>query len=410
MSILTKKSWILIFLVIAIFFICLNSGVTAVYLLLSVGLGMILFSALALVASLGKVECIRQMKDVAHEDDTIFVKLSVKNESPLPKSFMEVVDFLPFAFPHQRRPSALIVSLPAKKRIDIDYAIQCFKRGLYRVGPCEIVSSDPLGLFFLRKEIETYSSIMVYPKMFQIEYLPVVLKGATPAWFGIDTARISGDDTEFYGIREYRRGDQTSRIHWPSSARVMELVVKEFERTAVYSATLALDLNKDSDIGQGRETTLEYAVKIAASVARYLIRMGAAVQFIAYGRRPIFVPFSKGASQLSRLLEVLATVQAEGEVSFGRLLQERGAALSTRSTLIPIMLDFDRDALGSLIQLKATGINPLVFILVSSSFKEQSQNEQTERIRRRLQERLFALGLRGYVICQGDDLQKVMKL
>jgi uncharacterized protein (DUF58 family) len=81
-----------------------------------------------------------------------------------------------------------------------------------------------------------------------------------------------GSGTDLLGTREYRRGDPLRHIHWRSSARRDLLVVKEFEEER--NPGLALVLDTSRELGEGRDTTLEYSIKLAATLARYATAMG----------------------------------------------------------------------------------------------------------------------------------------
>jgi uncharacterized protein (DUF58 family) len=173
---------------------------------------------------------------------------------------------------------------------ELSYMANCYKRGLWTLGPVLLISQDALGFFKMKKTIDTFSEILVYPRLFRVFAFPPLAKGSI-SWMGVETAKISGDSHEFFGVREYQKGDALSRIHWPSTAKHNRLIVKQFERSAVEEVTVVLDLKKGHDIGTGKDTTLEYAVKIAGSIARYLLNEGAFVQIIGYGKEAIMLPF-----------------------------------------------------------------------------------------------------------------------
>ncbi len=75
-------------------------------------------------------------------------------------------------------------------------------------------------------------------------------------------------------VREYRRGDDLRRVHWRSSARVGELMVRREEQPWQSRATVFLDNRARSHRGQGLSSSLESAVTAAASVALHLSQRG----------------------------------------------------------------------------------------------------------------------------------------
>ncbi len=210
---ITLKGKINFLLTIILFFIAWNTGIELVYYLSFVSLSISIFCLILAQFSLGKVSCSRIIKGIVFEDDTLNVKLSLKNDGHLSKYYLQLIDSFPAGYPTKTQPSFLLVSLKAKSTLDWFYSAKCFKRGVYKIGPCKLIGSDPLGLFFRKKELKIVSRLLVFPKIFKIERLPLALTGGAAPWFGIDTARVNGEDSEFYGIREYRRGDPINRIH-----------------------------------------------------------------------------------------------------------------------------------------------------------------------------------------------------
>src|SRR5690606_33370762 len=87
------------------------------------------------------------------------------------------------------------------------------------------------------------------------------------------------------GIREYAPGDSFNRIHWPTVARTNNLMVKLFELDPASDIWIILDLEKKVQVGTGEEGTEEYAVNIAASIARYFLVANRSVGFISFGDR-----------------------------------------------------------------------------------------------------------------------------
>src|SRR5918912_409029 len=93
--------------------------------------------------------------------------------------------------------------------------------------------------------------------------------GAGGSWFGVQEREgraRRGEGMDFHGVREWRQGDPLRRVHWPTTARTGRLSVVEFERAFQQDLVIALDLRRGSEYGEGRETTLEYAVKTAATL------------------------------------------------------------------------------------------------------------------------------------------------
>ena len=225
---------------------------------------------------------------------------------------------------------------------------------------------------------------------------------------GVEAVSKAGGSEEFFGTREYRQGDSLRYIHWPSTARHSQLIVKEFEIRAATEVTLILDLHKGSDIGAGKETTLEYAVKIAASISQYSLQKGHAVQLACYGEREHVLPASQGLNHMAAILEELAKVRANGSIAYPRamrraseLLKDGGAAVLIFSPVGVDRAEFHY----SYNRLRAKRIRTICVLLNEDSFRDTpkklpNRNDQ-------LVQELSEEGVPVYYVSRGDNLQEV---
>jgi len=407
---LTSRGISLLLAVIVLIAIAWNTDITMVYIFFVITFVMLVLSFFYMHLNVPNIGIQRFVQETAFEDEVLNIKMSVSNNLSRGVSFFEILDFFPAAHPAKTKTSLFVLGLYAKEEKHFSYTIDCYKRGVWNIGPIEVVSQDALGFFRMRKTYNIKSGIIVYPSFFRIFAFSPLASGSV-SWMGVETAKISGDSHEFFGIREYQRGDAISRMHWPSTAKHNKLIVKQFERNSVQEATIVLDLKKGNDIGVGRETTLEYAVKIAGSIAKFLMNSGAFVQVIGYAHEAIVVPFGKGESHLFKVLEFLAGVRSEGAFTLSETLEEASFITPYSSTLITIMLDNDMDALSSLVQFQMKGIKLIVVVLSSSTFGHMEESEYLDAEgAKRFNEALAGLEAYVYRISKGDDLEKKFEM
>lgn len=172
---------------------------------------------------------------------------------------------------HDRTPlgdRSFLVPRVGAEPVTATYTALSHKRGRYVLQPLVVENAGLLGLFRARLTAGTPHRIAVYPW-----YLPEAQwqAGARRPALMLGSDR-SGAGADLLGTREYRRGDPLRHIHWRSSARRDILVVKEFEEER--NPGLALVLDTSREFGDGRDTTLEYSVKLAATLARYATATG----------------------------------------------------------------------------------------------------------------------------------------
>jgi uncharacterized protein (DUF58 family) len=145
--------------------------------------------------------------------------------------------------------------------------------------------------------------------------------------------RVQFTTPNISSIRDYRPGDAFNRIHWPSTARTNKLMVREFELDPTADIWIVLDLNTDVHAGTGLESTEEYAVTAAASLARHLLDQSRAVGLVS---QTATLPADRGPRQLERTLEVLALVRASSNLTLSAMLSAETSRFARSSTLIVV--------------------------------------------------------------------------
>ncbi len=406
---LTSRGVSLLSAVIILIAIAWNTDITMVYIFFVTAFVMFILSYIHMRLSIPNIEVQRTTQETAFEDEMLNIKMKIRNNLSRGSSFFEILDYFPAAEQGKEKTSLFILNIKAKEEINFNYSIECYKRGIWKIGPIEVVSQDALGFFRMKKTLNVISDIIIYPALFRVFAFPPLARGSV-SWMGVETAKISGDSHEFFGVREYQRGDAISRIHWPSTAKHNKLIVKQFERNSIQEATIVLDLKEGNDIGAGKETTLEYAVKIAGSIARFLMDSGAFVQLIGYTKEAMVVPFGKGESHAYKILEYLAGARSEGAYTLSQTLEEASFITPYSSTIIVIMLDNDMEALSSLVQFRIKGIKVIAVVLASFTFGHTEDSEYLDAEgARKFDEAFASLEAHAYRVSKGDNLEKIFE-
>jgi uncharacterized protein (DUF58 family) len=292
---------------------------------------------------------------------------------------------------------AFIERMRGRRQVTLPIAISL--RGEHRLGPLRIATGYPLGIRRLERTLaDSESAILVYPSTFPIRGLALTGSTQSPL-VGSRAVTLSGASERFLGVREYRHGDNPRHIHWPSSAHSGELVVKEYEFINTTNLFIVLDLAASALFGEPPETTLEYAVKIAASVARYALEQGHGVGIQGLGQRPHEVQVGHGMGHFQYILELLARVQADGERPY-REAVHRAVGRMPRGG---VLLLFDTPPLDPAheterYELHQRHIKPLWVRFDTESFRFPL---------RRTPRRGAAHTECGYRVRRGDDLSRV---
>jgi uncharacterized protein (DUF58 family) len=262
------------------------------------------------------------------EGRRVEVTLRIEAHGGLPQAALRVADELPeFLTPTDDIPDEETPDTAARPLTEWDghrgllrYGVLPEKRGVYQLGPVRLETTDPLGLFSFAAVLPEVSELVVHPVPIPSRNLVVGGEGM----YGIrerDGKTRRGDGMDFHGVREYRQGDALRRVHWPTTARTGRLAVVEFERAYQQDVVIGLDLAEGTVFGSGRETTLEYAIKVAATLASRTLVAGGGVTLITQNGRAVVKP-REGDPDASRFLlfDLLARAEATANTSLGDAL------------------------------------------------------------------------------------------
>jgi uncharacterized protein (DUF58 family) len=322
-------------------------------------------------------------------------RITVENSGLFPRVWLEVEDPSTLPDHHQGR----VITLSGKSRRTWRSRTLLTRRGVYPVGPLTIASGDPFGLFRMTRTYGQASSIIVYPGFIDLPYFtvpPANLPGE-----GRFRKRTHYVTPNAAGVRDYEYGDSLSRIDWKSTARQRKLMVKMFELDPASDIWIALDLQSSVQAGSGDESTEEYAVKIAASVARFFLNANRNVGFMAFGDRLDIIEGERGGQQMTHILESLALSRAVGDVPIGDLLNVEGRHFGRHTTLVVITPSMDQSWVMSLLALTQRGVKVAVVLLEASTFGARENSLMVVSS-------LAAADIWTYLVKQGDDLTNTL--
>ncbi|WP_245981413.1 DUF58 domain-containing protein [Frondihabitans australicus] len=203
------------------------------------------------------------------------------------------------------------ISLPGMRggdSVEESFAVPTGRRGVIPVGPVRTVRGDPIGL--VRRELEWtgVTELYVHPKTIGIQSTST---GLIRDLEGTATRDLTASDISFHALREYVRGDERRHIHWKSTARAGQYMVRQFEETRRSHLVIALSL---ANVDFATEDEFELAVSVAASLGIRAIRDAREVTVVVSERTPEFAKRKtlavKPLSTLTRdrLLDELAVV------------------------------------------------------------------------------------------------------
>ena len=204
------------------------------------------------------------------------VHLRLENVSRLPSGTLLVEDRVPYVL--GSRPRFVLNKVEPNGRRRVVYRVRSDVRGRYLLGPLALRLADPFGLVELSRSFSAQHALTVTPLVHDLPNAPV-----GQAWSGRGEGHatsVSAAGEDDIGTREYRHGDDLRRVHWRSTARTGELMVRREEQVWQSRATILLDSRAAAHRGDGPASSFEWAVSAAASIALHLARHGYAVRLL----------------------------------------------------------------------------------------------------------------------------------
>jgi uncharacterized protein (DUF58 family) len=289
-------------------------------------------------------------------------QFAIENRSWIPVPLIELTDFSNIPGYNPGR----VFSLKGRRARRWTSRGQFKQRGLFTFGPVDLRYGDPFGLFTRTLRIAGSRSVVVSPVVRPVGPLDAL----APSTAGDEQlrGRVLDIPPNTTTIREYVPTDSVKRIHWASSARLGRLMSRSFETHEGGDAWIVLDLQGSVHAGEAPESTLEYAMSLAASIADAALRRGSAIGLVSNDSQLSVIEAARGDQQQKKLFEHFTLAQADGTVSLAALLTSQRHQWRHRGGLIVITPSGDPHWLEALLDLGVRGQRSLVVYLDPSGF------------------------------------------
>jgi uncharacterized protein (DUF58 family) len=243
---------------------------------------------------------------------------------------------------------------------------QCTRRGVYTLGGTTLETGDPFGVYTLTLDDPTSSALAVMPPVLPLPKFQILSSGW--AGEGRPTRRSLEETINASHAREMLPNDPMRLIHWKTTARQRgKYFVRQFEGTPAGDRWIVLDLHKESQVGEGWDSTEEHGVILTASLAAQGLNADHPVGLSINGNQPDWLVPRRNEYQLRSLLKALA-VASPSEMHLKDYLQRVGPSLDSHCSLLIVTACTDVEWTQSLLPLTWRGIKPTVFLLDPASF------------------------------------------
>ncbi|MCA9520081.1 MAG: DUF58 domain-containing protein, partial [Myxococcales bacterium] len=265
---LTREGKYVLLITFGVGFGAINSGNNLLYLTLGLLLSLIMISGILSEIALRHVEVERQFPRELHAQQGALVAVTVRNRKRYFSSFsIEIEEMFTRDIPAS--PCYLLHLSPLEERTTY-YTVEFPHRGRYASEGFRISTRFPFSFFKKSRNIYESLEFVVFPELVAVKR-PVIPMDSRR--LGRNERQRIGPGDEYYGLREFRQGDEPNRIHWKVSARRGTRMVREFQRDTSNQVVLVLR-NFYDEFASFSMADVEQAISVTASLARKLVNQG----------------------------------------------------------------------------------------------------------------------------------------
>lgn len=324
-------------------------------------------------------------------------QIQVINRNRWPKSWLEVKEVSDLPGYSAGRGIGLVRDQSRTWRIETYLA----RRGVFKTGQVEVTSQDPFGLFRLSRRFLEPQEYTVLPATEPLPDLDPRLANL-PSDSRI-TRRSDNITPDSSSVRRYAYGDSFRRIHWPYTARMNNLMVKEFDVGISAESWVLLDMYRSSHLGIDEvDNTEELGVKVAASLISRLDDLSMPVGLASNAERTYVLRPDSSPAQVGRLMEALATMKASGNVSLERFIYDLRPSLSRFNTLTVITPSRRTEWISALNSLRRQGVGVAVIYIDPVGFGAPPEVHSPLEI-------LFMNDIPTYMLKRGQPINEALR-
>ena len=279
-----------------------------------------------------------------------------------------------------------------RRRLSIRYVLDRLPRGRYAFEEVRVEIADPFELERVTVSLPTPGALLVYPRLVRLDRL--FSESGTRSHDGRRLLLHRPSGFELHGVREYEQGESLRRVHWRSTARRGQLMVKELEDAPRDEIAVLLDADAASVVGQ----SFDVQVRAAGSILDSYVRRGRRAVLVVNSERRDVQQVHSAAADWRRALELLAAAEATGHTQLARLLAEEDGPAARALELAVVTARLEPGLVDRLVQ------RALSRRRVSLVYVDPASFNGAPRRREPLLLRLHAAGIPVAVVRAGDDL------
>ena len=200
------------------------------------------------------------------------------------------------------------------------YLLDNVPRGRYALEGAVLLLDDPFGLTEARIPLDRHDTLLVYPRVYQLD------------GFFTDAGTAGGDagrallhrtaGYDLHSIRDFQQGESLRRVHWRSTAKRRKLMVKELTELPRDESAVLLDGDRDSSVGAPGASSFDAQVRAAASLLNRMVEGGQRCSLVMHGQTRRRIRIRAGGGDWGTALAALAAVRADATQPLATMLRD----------------------------------------------------------------------------------------
>lgn len=285
-------------------------------------------------------------------------------------------------------------------RLAARYVLQSLPRGRYAFTEARVVLDDPFGLERVEQPLPGEGNLLVYPRLVELDGL---FTQGIEAHQGRRLALWRPAGFDLHSVREYQQGESLRKVHWPTTARRGELMVKDFDDAARDEIAVILDAQAGLEVGTPPTSSFELQVRAAGSILQSHVHAGRRAVLVVNGARRAIQEVHTHGAEWRLALELLAAVEPDGPEPLANLLADE-ASPAARALELVVVTSSVTAALADRLAQRARARRRVALVFVDAASFATHPKSTTEPLLLRLQ----ASGVPVAVLRAGDDLAEVL--
>jgi uncharacterized protein (DUF58 family) len=229
-------------------------------------------------------------------------------------------------------------------RLAIIYVLPRVRRGRYVFGDSRVEISDPFGLHRVDAPLPSPGALLVYPRLVQLDRLFSETGAHALEGRRLLLRRATGFD--LHSVREYTQGESLRHVHWRSTARRGQLMVKELEDAPRDEIAVLLDADSSAVVGE----SFDVQVRAAGSILQAYLRRGRRSVLVVNSERPETRRVRTASTDTRHALELLAAAEPTGRTPVHALLADESGAAGRALEVAVVTARLDRPLVDRLVQ------------------------------------------------------------